>query len=192
MEYRFLGKTGVEVSALCLGTFSFGFLTPPEDAEEMLKQAIDAGINIIDTADSYSNGESEAIIGNFLSQSGLRDKVLIITKVSYPLESGPNASGLGRSHFVRACDASLRRLRTSHIDFYLINRPAGQRIAIEETLGALSDLVRSGKVRYVGCSTHPAWQVMEALMVSEIGGYAKYVVESPPYNLLDRRPSVST
>jgi aryl-alcohol dehydrogenase-like predicted oxidoreductase len=187
MEYRVLGRTGVQVSALCLGTANFGPMTPEEPARRIMQAALDAGINFFDTADSYGHGESERIIGRFLRDTGQRDRVILATKVFYPVGDGVNDQGLSRYHVQRACEASLRRLQTETIDLYIMHRSASSVIPVDETLGALTDLVRQGKVRYIGCSTHPAWEIMEALMASERQGYARYVVESSPYNLLDRR-----
>ena len=187
METRTLGRTGVQVSALCLGTANFGNPTPEDTARQMMQTALDAGINLFDTADSYNAGESERIIGRFLQDTGQRDRVLLATKVYYPTGDGPNDLGLSRYHILRACEDSLRRLRTDHIDLYYTHRSASSTTPVDETLGALTDLVRQGKILYIGCSTHPAWEIMEALMVSERKGYARYVAESSPYNLLDRR-----
>ncbi len=187
MEYRPLGRTGVQVSSLCLGTANFGNPTPEETARQMMQQALEAGINLFDTADSYNAGESERILGRFLKDTGQRDQVLLATKVYYPVGDGPNDRGLSRYHVLRACEDSLRRLQTDRIDLYVVHRSASATIPVDETLGALTDLVRQGKVLYIGCSTHPAWEIMEALMVSELKGYARYVAESSPYNLLDRR-----
>ncbi len=187
MKYRTLGRSGVQVSALALGTANFGRPASEETSREIMRIALDAGINIFDTADSYSAGESERIIGRFLKETGQRERVVLTTKVYYPTGKGPNDRGLSRYHLIRACEDSLRRLQTDRIDLYIMHRSASDFIPVEETLGALTDLVRQGKVRYVGCSTHPAWHVMEALLVSEMRGYAQYVAESPPYNLLDRR-----
>jgi aryl-alcohol dehydrogenase-like predicted oxidoreductase len=187
MEYRNLGRTGVQVSALCLGTANFGFKTSEGESQQMMQAALDAGINLFDTANSYNDGESERIIGRFLKETGQRDRVLLATKVYYPVGEGLNNQGLSRYHITRACEDSLRRLQTDRIDLYIAHRSASSVIPVDETLGALTDLVRQGKVLYIGCSTHPAWEIMEALMVSEMGGYARYVVESSPYNLLDRR-----
>jgi aryl-alcohol dehydrogenase-like predicted oxidoreductase len=187
MEYRSLGRTGVQVSVLCLGTGNFGAMTSEETARQIMQAALDAGINLFDTGDSYSNGKSERIIGRFLKETGQRERVILATKVYYPVGDGPNDQGLSRYHIMRACEGSLRRLQTDHIDLYITHRSASSVIPIDETLGALTDLIRQGKVGYIGCSTHPAWQIMEALMVSEMKGYARYIAESPPYNLLDRR-----
>jgi aryl-alcohol dehydrogenase-like predicted oxidoreductase len=187
MEYRTLGRTGVQVSTLCLGTANFGNPTPEDSAREIMQEALDAGINLFDTANSYNAGESERIIGRFLKDTGQRDRVLLATKVYYPVGDGPNDQGLSRYHLLRACEDSLRRLQTERIELYITHRSASSAIPIDETLAALTDLVRQGKVLYIGCSTHPAWEIMEALMVSEVKGYARYVAESSPYNLLDRR-----
>jgi aryl-alcohol dehydrogenase-like predicted oxidoreductase len=187
MEYRTLGRTGVQVSALCLGSGNFGNPTSEETSGQIMQAALDAGINFFDTANYYNDGESERIIGHFLKATGQRDQVLLLTKVYYAVGDGPNDRGLSRYHIMRACEDSLRRLQTDHIDIYMAHRSACSVIPVDETLGALNDLVRQGKVCYIGCSTHPAWEIMEALMVSERMGYARYVVESSPYNLLDRR-----
>ncbi len=184
MEYRLLGRTGVRVSPLSLGTYNFGGGTGEADAVRMVHTAIDAGINLFDTADSYSGGQSELILGKALV--GKRQRVLVATKVHNRTGDGPNDLGNSRLHLEQACEASLRRLNVDCIDLYQIHRPSPE-TAIEETLGALTDLVRAGKVRYIGCSTHPAWMVMEALAVGEKLGLARYVSEQPPYNLLDRR-----
>jgi len=186
MEYRVLGRTGVRVSSLVLGTANFADPAPEEEARRILERAVDAGINLIDTGDSYAKGEAERIIGRALKDQGLRSKVLLSTKVFPPTGPGPNDRGTSRLHVLRACEDSLRRLQTDTIDLYFIHRldPDTHQ---EETLGALEDLVRSGKVRYVACSTHPAWRVMEALAISDRRGYPRYCCEQPPYNLLDRR-----
>ncbi len=186
MEYRLLGRTGVRVSALALGTANFADPTPEDEAIRILERAVDAGINFIDTANSYAAGESERIIGRALRDAGRRHQVLMSTKVFPPTGPGPNDRGSSRLHVVRACEDSLHRLQTDHIDVYFIHR-LDPHTHQEETLAALDDLVRSGKVRYVACSTHPAWRVMEALAISERRGYARYCCEQPPCNLLDRR-----
>ncbi|MCL4848643.1 MAG: aldo/keto reductase [Acidobacteria bacterium] len=184
MPLRLLGRTGVRVSPLCLGAFNFGAATDADTAIRIVHTALDAGINIVDTADSYNEGRSEEIVGRALA--GRRDRVLVATKVHYPTGPGVNDRGNSRHHVLRACDASLRRLQTDYIDLYQVHRPDPD-VPVEETLGALTDLVRAGKVRYIGCSTHPAWMVMEALATSERLRLARYVSEQPPYNLLDRR-----
>ncbi len=187
MIYRQLGRAGLRVSCLTLGGGNFGDMTSEETAGQIMQEAIDRGINAFDTADAYVGGESERIIGRFLRTTGQRDRVLVVTKVYYPTGPGPNDQGLSRHHILRACEDSLRRLQTDRIDLYLTHRTASLVTPIEETLEALTDLVRQGKVTYVGCSTYPAWQVMEALGASERHDYARFVAESPPYNLLDRR-----
>lgn len=186
MEYRRLGRSGVKIAPLCLGTDNFANPTPEDESRAIIDRAIDAGINLIDTSNSYAQGESERIIGRALKENGRRHDVLIATKVHYPTGPGPNERGNGRLHLIRACEDSLRRLQTDHIDLYQLHRPDFE-VPIEETLAALTDLVRAGKVRYIGSSTAPAWKVMEAIMVSELRSYVRFVSEQPPYNLLDRR-----
>jgi 1-deoxyxylulose-5-phosphate synthase len=186
MDYRTLGRTGVKISPLCLGADNFGNPTPAPESISIIDRAIEAGINLIDTSNSYANGESERIIGRALELNGLRQQVIIATKAHYPTGPGPNERGNSRLHLIRACEESLRRLKTDYIDLYQVHRPSFD-IPADETLGALTDLVRQGKVRYIGSSTAPAWKLMESLMVSEAKGYARFVSEQPPYNLLDRR-----
>ena len=185
MEYRLLGRTGVRVSPLCLGTMNFGGPTPEEVAVRMIHRALEAGINFVDTANVYVGGESERVVGKALA-GGKRQKVVLATKVYFPQSDDPNDQGNSRRHIFQAVEDSLRRLQTDWIDLYQIHRPMFD-IPQDETLRALDDLVRQGKVRYTGCSTHPAWMVMEALAISERYGLARYVTEQPPYNLLDRR-----
>ncbi len=186
MEYRLLGRTGVRIAPLCLGSDNFANPTPEAESIAMIERAMDAGINLIDTSNSYAKGESERIIGRALAASGRRDQVLIATKAHYPVGPGPNDRGNSRLHLMKACEDSLRRLQVEHIDLYQLHRPSFE-LPIDETMSALTDLVRQGKVRYVGCSTTPAWKAMEAIMVSELKGYVRFVSEQPPYNLLDRR-----
>jgi aryl-alcohol dehydrogenase-like predicted oxidoreductase len=186
MDYRPLGRTGVMVSPLCLGTMNFGDPTSEADSIAIIDRALEAGINFMDTANVYNAGESERIVGRALRQSGRRDAVVLATKVYGEMGPGPNERGVSRLHIIKACEDSLRRLQTDHIDLYQMHRPSLS-VPIDETLRALDDLVRAGKVRYIGCSTYPAWMVMEALATSERYGLARYVSEQPPYNLLDRR-----
>jgi aryl-alcohol dehydrogenase-like predicted oxidoreductase len=186
VTYRNLGRTGVQVSSICLGAMNFGGPTSEDDSIRIVDAALDGGINFIDTANVYNAGESERIVGQALKHNGRRDEVVLATMAHGAMGPGPNDQGNSRLHLMRACEDSLRRLGTDHIDLYQIHRPS-LGIPQDETLGALDDLVRSGKVRYIGCSTHPAWMVMEALMISERLGIARYVSEQPPYNLLDRR-----
>jgi aryl-alcohol dehydrogenase-like predicted oxidoreductase len=184
MEYRLFGRTGVKVSPLCLGTMNFGGVTNEADSLPIIHAALDAGINFIDTANVYNAGRSEEVVGKALK--GRRDKIFLATKAHGKMGDGPNDEGLSRLHLMKAVDESLRRLQTDYIDLYQMHR-ARPETAIDETLSALDAIVRSGKVRYVGCSTHPAWMVMEALATSEMNGWVRYVSEQPPYNLLDRR-----
>ena len=186
MEYRLFGRTGVRVSPLCLGAMNFGGATGEADSLRIIHAALDAGINFVDTANVYNDGQSEVVVGKALE--GRRDQVFLATKVHFKMgdRPPPGDEGNSRLHILKACEDSLRRLNTDWIDLYQIHRPSPE-IPVDETLGALTDLVRAGKVRYIGCSTHPAWMVMEALGVSERRGFARYVSEQPPYNLLDRR-----
>ncbi len=186
MEYRQLGRTGVMVSPICLGTMNFGGPTDEAESMRIIDAALDGGINFIDTANVYTGGRSETIVGKALAANGKRDAVVLATKVFSPVGTGPNDRGGSRLHIMRACEDSLRRLQTDHIDLYQLHRPALD-IPQDETLRAFDDLVRSGKVRYIGASTHPAWAVMEALAISDRYALARYVSEQPPYNLLDRR-----
>jgi aryl-alcohol dehydrogenase-like predicted oxidoreductase len=184
MDYRLFGRTGVKVSPLCLGAMNFGGATDAADSIRIIHAALEAGINFIDTANVYNAGQSEVIVGQALA--GRRDKVFLATKAHGKTGDGPNDEGNSRLHLLKACEDSLRRLNTDYLDLYQMHRPNPE-IPIDETLGALTDLVRAGKVRYIGCSTHAAWMVMEALAVSEQKNLARYVSEQPPYNLLDRR-----
>jgi aryl-alcohol dehydrogenase-like predicted oxidoreductase len=187
MEYRSLGRTGVKVSSLCLGCMMFGGRAGPEEFMRIIDRALDAGINVLDTANVYNRGRSEEIVGEALRRTGRRHQVILATKVHGVMdESDPNARGNSRRHIIAQCEASLRRLQTDYIDLYQIHRPQPD-IPIDETLRALDDLVRAGKVRYIGTSTFAAWQVVEALWVSERYGLNRFVCEQPPYNLLDRR-----
>ena len=174
------------MSPLALGTDNLANPTPRDEGIRMMHAAIDGGINLIDTSDSYAAGESERIIGEALAQNGRRDEVLIATKVHYPTGPGPNDRGNSRLHVIAACDASLKRLGVDHIDLYQLHRPDLE-TPLDETLGALDDLVRAGKVRYIGSSTAPAWHVVEAVMTSDRRGWSRFISEQSPYNLLDRR-----
>ena len=165
MEHRILGRTGLRVSPLCLGTMNFGGPTPEKEAIRMLHKALDTGINFIDTANMYVEGESERVLGKALS-GGRRQRVILATKVHFPQSDDPNDQGNSRRHIMQAVEDSLQRLQTDWIDLYQIHRPVFD-VPQDETLRALDDLVRQGKVRYIGCSTFPAWMVMEALAISE-------------------------
>jgi aryl-alcohol dehydrogenase-like predicted oxidoreductase len=147
MEYRILGRSGIKVSPLCLGADNFANPTPEAESARMIAKAMDAGINIIDTSNSYMQGESECIIGRALAESGRRHETIIATKVHYPVGPGPNDRGNSRLHIQKACEDSLKRLQTDHIDLYQTHRPDFD-VPLEETLGAMTDLVRQGKVRY--------------------------------------------
>lgn len=184
--YRLLGRSGIRIAPLALGTDNFANPTPEADSKAILNRAIEAGINLIDTSNSYAKGEAERIIGRALKENGRRHDVFLATKAHYPTGTGLNDRGNSRLHLIKACEDSLRRLQTDHIDLFQLHRPDFE-VPIEETLSALTDLVRQGKIRYIGSSTAPAWKVMEALMVSELKGYVRFVSEQPPYNLLDRR-----
>jgi aryl-alcohol dehydrogenase-like predicted oxidoreductase len=165
---------------------NFGGPTSEEDSIPIINCALDGGINFIDTANVYNAGESERIVGRALKENGRRDQVVLATKVHGNAGEGPNDRGNSRYHILRACEDSLRRLQTDHIDLYQLHRP-DLSLPQDETLRAFDDLVRTGKVIYIGASTHPAWMVMEALATSEKMNLARYVSEQPPYNLLDRR-----
>ncbi|OGB96643.1 MAG: aldo/keto reductase, partial [candidate division NC10 bacterium RBG_16_65_8] len=186
MEYRSLGRTGVMVSPLCLGAMNFGGPTDKPESFAIIGRALEAGINFVDTADVYNVGESERLVGEVLKQDGRRRQVILATKVHGKMGDGPNAQGGSRYHILRACEDSLRRLQTDYIDLYQLHRPP-LTIPPDEALRAFDDLVRSGKVLYIGCSTHPAWMTMEALATSDRYNLARYISEQPPYNLLDRR-----
>ena len=187
MDYRALGRTGVQVSPLCLGCWNFGDRTSPEDAYEIIEQAIEAGINFVDTANAYHRGRSEEVVGEALKRLGKRQQIVLATKVHFRMaDDDPNAFGNSRRHIIEQCEASLRRLQTDHIDLYQIHRPMSA-IPIDETLRALDDLVRAGKVRYIGTTTFAAWQVVESLWMSKELGLNRFISEQPPYNILDRR-----
>ena len=186
MEYRSLGRTGTMVSPVCLGAMNFGGPTNEADSLTILGRALEAGINFIDTANVYVNGESERIVGKFLKEGGKREQVVLATKVYQRVGNQPNDTGASRFHVMKACEDSLRRLQTDRIDLYQQHRPSVT-IPQDETLRAYDDLVRLGKVRYIGSSTFPAWMVMEALAISDRYGLARFISEQSPYNLLDRR-----
>jgi aryl-alcohol dehydrogenase-like predicted oxidoreductase len=183
VEYRQLGRAGLRVSVIALGGNTFGKWADAESTAEIVSRAIAAGINLVDTADLYNGGHSEALIGRALR--GRRDQMLIATKVGMPFGAGPNDWGAARKRVVEGCEASLRRLQTTFLDLYLIHK-WDPMTPLDETLGALDDLVRAGKVRYVGCSNYAAWQVVRALWVSDRQRFQSYVAVQPQYNLLDR------
>jgi aryl-alcohol dehydrogenase-like predicted oxidoreductase len=186
-----LGRTGLHVSRLCLGTMTFGWSADETTSHAILDAAFDAGITFFDTADIYSRwidgnqgGESESIIGRWL-QTRSRREVLIATKVRGPMWMGPNGAGLSRHHILHAVEDSLRRLNTDYIDLYQTHWPDDD-TRMDETLRALDDLVRSGKVRYVGASNHQAWQLMKSLWISDVNDLVRYETLQPNYSLLKR------
>jgi aryl-alcohol dehydrogenase-like predicted oxidoreductase len=191
MEYRQLGHSGLRVSRLTLGTMTFGgraqFRAVGETdlggAKRQIDIALDAGVNLIDTADVYSEGAAEEIVGQALN--GRRDQVLLATKARFPMGSGPNDAGLSRHHLIEACEASLRRLRTDHVDLYQVHEWDGH-TPLEETLAALDHLMQSGKIRYVGCSNFGGWQVMKALSVARTRGLPEFVSQQVYMSLQER------
>jgi len=187
MEYRNLGRTGVKVSPLCLGCMMFSGKTDEKDSMDIIDRTVDAGVNFIDTANVYSRGRSEEVVGAALKRNGKRDRIVLATKVHGRMaDDDPNMKGNSRRHIIQQCDASLSRLQTDWIDLYQIHRPSSE-VPIDETLRALDDLVRAGKVRYIGTSTFAAWQITEAFWVAKELGINRFVSEQPPYHLLDRR-----
>jgi aryl-alcohol dehydrogenase-like predicted oxidoreductase len=186
MEMGVLGRSGVSVSKLCFGAGMFGYFGNPDQkaCARMVDRAIDAGINYFDTSDVYSHGESESILGKALK--GKRDDVVLATKFSLPMTDDPNHRGNSRRWIVREVESSLARLGTDYIDLYQVHRPDAA-TDIDETLGALSDLVRSGKVRLLGSSTFPAEQIVEAQWVAERRNRERFMVEQPPYSIFARR-----
>ncbi len=202
-EYRYLGRTGIRVSPLCLGCMMFGdpAKTTPEDSYLIIDRAIEAGINFLDTANVYSTGSSERVTGEALKRNGHRDRIVLATKchgnmfkegagdpptTKLHARLDPNQWGNSRRQIIEQCNASLRRMQTDYIDLYQIHRPHPD-CATDEMLRAFDDLIRSGKVRYIGTSTFAAWQVVDALWCSKELGLNRFVTEQPPYNLLDRR-----
>jgi len=191
MEYRQLGNSGLRISTVTLGTMGFGgtgWASPVghidvDGARKQIALAREAGVNLIDTANVYSYGLSEDIVGKALGSD--RDKILIATKVRFPMSDDPNDAGLSRHHILRSAEASLRRLGTDHIDLYQVHGWDGQ-TSLEETLSALDSLVRSGKVRYIGASNFSAWHLMKALAVSERTGTARFVSQQIYYSLQNR------
>jgi aryl-alcohol dehydrogenase-like predicted oxidoreductase len=185
VQYRSLGRTGIKVSPYALGAMMFGSIGNPdhEDSARIIHTALDAGINFIDTADAYSRGESEEIVGKALK--GRRDDVVLATKVSLPMGDDPNQRGGSRRWIMTEVENSLRRLQTDYIDLYQIHRPDPD-TDIEETLSALSDLIHSGKVRAIGSSKMPASDIVEAQWVAERRGLERFRTEQPNYSILDR------
>jgi aryl-alcohol dehydrogenase (NADP+) len=191
MDYVRLGRTGLKVSRICLGCMSYGspawrdWVLPEDAARPFIQRALDLGINFFDTADMYSLGASEEVVGRALRDFARRDEVVLATKVYFPVGTGPNQRGLSRKHVLAACDDSLRRLGTDYIDLYQIHRWDAE-TPIEETLEALDDLVRSGKVRYIGASSMFAWQLAKALYLADLRGWTRFVSMQNHYNLVYR------
>jgi aryl-alcohol dehydrogenase-like predicted oxidoreductase len=185
MEYRQLGRTGVQVSKLCLGTMMFGAWgnSDHDDSIRVIHRALDAGINFVDTADIYSAGESEEIVGKALE--GRRDDVVLATKFFMPMGEAPNRGGVSRRWIIQAVEDSLRRLRTDWIDLYQVHRPAPD-TDVDETLGALTDLVQQGKVRYIGSSSYSGSQMVEAQWIARDRRLQRFRTEQPPYSILVR------
>ena len=191
MDYVNLGKTGLKVSRICLGTLTFGdpkqrtWAIPEEESRPIIQRAVDLGINFFDTADTYSNGVSEEILGRALRDFTRRDEVVIATKVFSAMGDKPNQRGLSRVHILNAIDDSLRRLQTDYVDLYQIHR-WDYSTPIEETLDTLDGLIRSGKVRYIGASSMYAWQFAKALYLADLHGWERFVTMQNHYNLVYR------
>ncbi|HTI16015.1 MAG TPA: aldo/keto reductase [Dictyobacter sp.] len=192
MEIKRLGTTGLKVSEICLGTMTFGNQADQATSFEIMDVADRAGVNFFDTADVYplggeltQVGSTEVIVGNWLKERNARERVVLATKCAGKVGEQPNDAGLSRKHIIAACEASLRRLQTDYIDLYQVHFPDLE-TPIDETLEALDALVRAGKVRYIGCSNFPAWQLADALWTSKLNGLAKFVSVQPRYNILFR------
>ena len=192
MEYVRLGRTGLRVSRICLGAMTYGsskwreWVLDEEASRPLIKQALEAGINFFDTADMYSLGESEKVLGRALKDFGPpRDQVVVATKVFYPIGDAPNQRGLSRKHIMHAIDDSLRRLGMDYVDLYYIHR-FDPETAMEETLEALHDLVRAGKALYLGASSMPAWRFMNFLSTADANGWTRFVAMQNHYNLIYR------
>jgi len=193
LKYKRLGKCGVNVSEICLGTMGFGAEVDEPTATAIIRRAVDLGVNFLDTANVYSKGKSEEIVGRAIK--GMRESVVLATKVRHRMGDGPNDEGLSRKHIMFAVQESLRRLDTDYIDILYLHRPSnvdmmmgfvGEPVPLTETLSVLTDLVRWGKVRYIGCSNFPAWLLCMALWASNVHGFESFVVSQPRYNLLQR------
>ena len=194
MDYIKLGNSGLEVSRLCLGCMGFGdpdiwnrgqWILKKDESKNIIKKAMDLGINFFDTADVYSLGESEKILGEAIHEYGHRDEMVIATKVYFPLKDGQNNKGLSRKHIFQAVDASLKRLKTDYIDLLVIHR-WDYDTPIEETMCALNDLVKSGKVLYIGASAMYAWQFQKAQYIAKTNGWTQFISMQNHYNLLYR------
>lgn len=193
MEFRRLGRARLKVSTICLGTMQFGWSADEATSHDILNRAVELGCNFIDTADIYSRwaegnagGVSEQIIGRWLASSGVRrESIVLATKVRGEMGSGPNDQGLSRGHIMTAVENSLRRLQTDYLDLYQVHWP-DEETPLEETLSALTDLVRMGKVRYIGCSNFPAWLLAKSLWVSDVKNLARFDTLQPHYSLVHR------
>lgn len=193
MEYRRLGRTGLKVSTICLGTMQWGWTTDESSAQQVMTRAVELGCNFFDTADVYSRwaegnpgGVAEEVIGRWLKNGHVRrDEIVIATKVRGRMGDGPNDQGLSRYHIMNAVEASLRRLQTDYIDLYQTHSP-DEETPLEETLMALDDLVRAGKVRYLGCSNYPAWLLAKSLWISDVRGLSRFDSLQPHYNFVHR------
>ena len=191
MQYTQLGRSGLTVSRLALGCMSYGtskwrnWVLDEDVAKPFFRKAVEAGINFFDTADMYSAGVSEEVTGRALREFANREEIVLATKLNFPMSSGPNMGGLSRKHVVQACEASLKRLGVDVIDLYYIHR-FDPKVPLQEMLEALNDLVRWGKVRYLGASSGPAWQMALALSESERRGWARFIAMQNHYNLLYR------
>jgi aryl-alcohol dehydrogenase-like predicted oxidoreductase len=183
MEYRRMGRTGLKVSEICLGTMTFGHGADETEARRIVDLALDAGVNFFDTANTYAEGQSEVLLGKALQ--GRRDSCVVATKFFNPTGPGPNDSGMSRAHIMQAIEASLRRLQTEYLDLYYIHHVDVQ-TPLEEMLRALDDLVRQGKVRYLACSNYEAWRLMEALWISDSKDWARFECYQPQYSLVVR------
>ncbi len=183
MEYRNLGRTGLKVSEICLGTMTFGLYTDEAEADRMLGLSMNAGVNFVDTANAYIGGKSESILGNIIGKK--RDELVLATKFFNPMGKGPNDSGWSRSHLMKSVEASLKRLKTDYIDIFYIHHVDIQ-TPIEEPLRALNDLVTQGKIRYLACSNFEAWRLMDALWISDHHDWSRIECYQPQYSLLVR------
>ncbi len=191
MEYTNLGRSGLKVSRICLGTMTYGtpewrdWVLPEEDSRPFIRRALELGINFIDTADMYSLGVSEEVLGRALRDFAKRDEVIVATKVFFPMGDKPNQSGLSRKHILDSIDASLQRLGTDYVDLYQIHRWDPE-TPVEETLEALHDVVKAGKARYIGASSMYAWQFAKMLYTADLHGWTRFVAMQNHYNLIYR------
>ncbi|MFN3231211.1 MAG: aldo/keto reductase [Alphaproteobacteria bacterium] len=185
MQLRPLGRTGVQVSPFCLGTMMFGGKTDEADSIRIIDYALGEGVNFIDTANVYTGNESERIVGKALARDNRREAIVLATKAFMPQSDNANDRGPSRRHIVKACEDSLKRLQTDHIDLYQMHRSSAD-VPVDETLRALDDLIRAGKVLYIGSSMFPAWQMVESLWVAKELGLNRFVCEQSAYHMLDR------